>query len=379
MGAWLADHPEHYRAGFWTVTGDKDVFEGWAREVVEDGRTPYGEVRIEYPPGSLPFMVLPLVGAEDHAYRPRFIALMLVVDAVGLAGLMVIARRGGSWLGPWMWTLLVPLLGPIAYVRIDLVPAVATVWALERAHAGGWFGVGGWLGFGAAAKVYPALLLPLVVARRWRWRTVIGAATVLVVCVIPFVGSLPGLWRSVVGYHSQRGLQIESTWGALLLAVSHLGHPVQVVLDHGAFDVRGTGASALRAVSLALSVGGVATGAWVARKRVDPGSTAALAAVMFGTLAVVVAAGTVFSPQYMLWLSALGAVAASVAGRTLALPLALLVVANGLTQLVYPFHYAGLLENHAAPVATVLVRNLLVAAVGVLVLAKLWRGRLGAA
>ena len=103
-GGWLADHPEHYRSGTMTVTGHRDLLEGWAKEIIQDGRTPYGEVRIEYPPGTLPFMIAPLLGAEDERYRPRFIALMIVVDAVGLAGLIVIARRTRRWSGPWMWT-----------------------------------------------------------------------------------------------------------------------------------------------------------------------------------------------------------------------------------------------------------------------------------
>ena len=360
------------------MTGDKDIFEGWAREIIQDGRTPYGEVRIEYPPGSLPFMLLPLLGAEDKAYHPRFIALMAVVDAVGLAGLMVIARRSRCWWGPWMWTLLVPLLGPIAYVRLDLVPAVATIWALERVQARGWSGAGGWLGFGAVAKVYPGLLLPLLLANRWRWRAVAVAVAVGVAFVLPFAGSLDGLWRSVVGYHTERPVQIESSWGSLLLLAGHLGHPVQVVSTFGSFNVQASGAELLQRCSLVLSVAALGTGAWLARKRVAPGSAVGLAEVMFGTLAVLLVTGTVFSPQYMLWLSALGAVAASMVGRRLRVPLALLAAANLLSQVVYPFHYGGLLANHAGPVAALAVRNLFVASVGLLVLLKVWRAPLEA-
>ena len=373
-GGWLADRPERYRSGPVTVTGDVDLYERWGAEVARDGRTPYGDVKIEYPPGSLPFMVAPLAGSDGHAYRPRFIALMLLVDAAGLVGLMLVARRAGSWWGPWLWTLLVPLLGPIAYLRLDLVPAVATIWALERVHAGAWLGAGGFLGFGAVAKVYPGLLLPLLVAGRWRTRAVVGAAAVLALGVLPFVGSLPGLWDSVVGYHSQRGLQVESTWGAALLSAARLDRPVQVVFDHGAFHVQGSGASALKTLSLGLSLVALVAGVAVARIRARPGSAADLAAVMFGTLAVLVTVGTVFSPQFMLWLSALGAVAASLAGRALRVPLVLLAGANVLSQAVFPFHYAGLLANHSGPLALLVFRNVLVAAIGVLVLGKLWGG-----
>lgn len=378
-GAWLADRPDRYRSGDVTVHGDVDIYKRWATEVGREDRAAYGDVRIEYPPGSLPFILAPSVGADGHAYRPRFIALMVLVDAFGLLGLVVMARRTGSWWGPWAWTVLVPLLGPVAWLRLDLLPAVATIWALERSQVGGWSGVGAWLGFGAVAKVYPGLLLPLAVASRWRWRTVLAAAGVAVVGLLPFAGSLDGLWDSVVGYHSERGVQVESTWGAALLAAGHLDRPVEVVFDHGAFHVRGSGASALKALSLGLSVGAVAAGVAITRKHVDADSTAGLSAAMAGTLALLLAVGTVFSPQFMLWLSAIVAVAAGVAGRAVWLPLLLVAVANTLSQALYPFHYAGLLANRLGPLTLLVARNALVAVVGALVLAQLRRGRVGGA
>ncbi|MGI9079807.1 MAG: glycosyltransferase 87 family protein [Acidimicrobiales bacterium] len=420
-GVWLAGHPEHYRGGLTTtVTYDPTLYENWANQVYRDGRAAYGDVKIEYPPGSLPFMILPMVKAAGHAYLPRFIALMLAVDVVGMAGLVVIARRARSWWGPWAWTLLIPMLGPIAYNRLDMVPAVAIIWSLERAQARGWFGAGGWLGLGAVAKIYPGVLVPLLLAARWRWRWRIlaGAVSVAVLGVLPVGGSLPGLWHSVVGYHTQRGLQIESTWGIALLATGHLGHSVQAVFDHGSWNTAGSGASMLKSASVVASITVLAAGIWLAAKRVAQGpsgplsgvaqgpsgplsgvaqgpsgplsgvaqgpsgplngvtdSMAGLAVVMFATLALVFAVGTVFSPQFRILLSALGAVSASVAGRQVRVPLVLLGVANVLSQIAYPFHYDGLLANHALPVATVALRNALVLLTGLTLFVKLWQGR----
>ncbi len=376
-GGWLADHPEHYRGGFnTTVTYDPTLYENWAAEV-RQGRTAYGDVKIEYPPGSLPFMIAPLLKSAGHPYLPRFIGLMLAVDVVGLAGLLVIARRSRSWWGPWAWTLLVPMLGPIAYTRLDMVPAVAIIWALERAQAQGWFGAGGWLGFGAVAKIYPGILVPLLLASRWRWkwRILLGAVSVFILFLLPFVGSLPGLWDSVVGYHTQRGLQIESTWGITMLASGHFGHTVQAVLDHGSWNAFGEGSSTLKSISVVMSAGVLVGGIWLAAKRVHRESMAGLAVVMFATLALILAVGTVFSPQFMLLLSALAAVSASLCVREVRVPLVLMGAANVLSQLVYPFHYDGLLMNHTLPVATVAVRNAMVLAIGIMLFAKLWRGR----
>jgi hypothetical protein len=378
-GAWLADHPQHYGSRPFTATGDVRIYERWATEISRDDRAAYGEVRIEYPPGSLPFILAPLAGTDGDEYRPRFVALMVLVDAAGLVGLMVIGRRAGSWWGPWAWTLLVPLLGPVAYLRLDLVPAVATIWALERAHAGGWWGVGGFLGFGALAKVYPGLLLPAAVVSRggWRWRPLVAAAAVVVVGVLPYAGSVNGLWESVVGYHSERGVQVESTWGAVLLIAGHLDRPAEVVFDHGAFHLAGSGGSALKTVSLALSVAVVVAGAALARKRVEAGSSTQLVTVMTGTLALLLVVGTVFSPQFMLWLSALAAVAACLAGPAFRVPLGLIAIANLLSQMLFPFRYAALLANDTGPLALLVVRNALVAAVGLVALAKVWSRQVG--
>jgi len=374
-GAWLAHHPETYRLGPANVTGDVDRYEDYTNRVVRDGGTLYDEVRIEYPPGNLPFLFLPVAGPESHPYRWWFIGLMVLVDAVGLLGLVVIARRAGSWWGPWVWVLLVPLLGPIAYCRLDLVPAVATIWAFERMQAQSWFGVGALLGFGAVTKVYPAFLLVLVLARRWRTRLVLGAGAAVLVAVLPFVGVLGGLWDSVVGYHTGRGLQLESTASAALLGAGQFDRPVLIVYEDGAFHTHATGAGLLKTASLALSLGTLATAAWLAWKRVREGSLADLVAVMLGTLALLLAVGSVFSPQFMLWLSALGAVAAAVAPRALRTPLVLLAVANVLTQAVYPFHYDGLLHYRAGPLAVLMVRNLCVAGIGLFIFERLGRRR----
>jgi hypothetical protein len=372
-GAWLANHPEKYRAGPITVSGDVDYYENWATGVIREGGTAYDDVKIEYPPGNLPFIFAPLAAPEGDTYRSWFIGLMLVVDALGLLGLVVLARRQGSWWGPWLWTFLVPLLGPISYCRLDMVPAVATIWALERAQAKGWFWAGALFGLGAVTKIYPAFLLVVALARRWRTRLALGAAAALVLAVLPFLGVLGGLWDSVVGYHTGRGLQVESTWSAGLLAASHFDRPALIVFEHGAFHTQSTGAGLLKTASSALSLGTVAAAAWLARRRVGENSFADLAVLLFGTLALLLALGSVFSPQFMLWLSALGAVVAAAAPRRLRVGLVLLAAANGLSQALFPFHYEGLLQHRVGPLVLLGVRNACVAAIGLLVFQALWR------
>ncbi|MDZ7732482.1 MAG: hypothetical protein U5R31_04655 [Acidimicrobiia bacterium] len=85
-------------------TSDVVIYEGWGEAVHTEGAAPYGDVAIEYPPGAIPFLVAPAVGA-DHvlSYFTDFVLLMAAVDAVGFVALIVMARRGSSPAGVVAW------------------------------------------------------------------------------------------------------------------------------------------------------------------------------------------------------------------------------------------------------------------------------------
>lgn len=306
---WAATHPDAYAPRGAAFAADVDVFAEYASNVVEGDEAPYSGFFLEYPPGSLPFIVAPELLRPAHVpYRSAFVALMLVADVAGFAGLLVLASRWRSPLGPWMWTLLIPLTGPVAYVRLDLVPAVATIWAFERASVRSWFPAGAALGLGALAKVYPVLLLPAaVVAARRRGDLVAGAATLLVAPLLPLLGAVPEMTRQVLQYHARRGLHLESSFGSVLLILKRAGHDIGFVSSHATIELEGGISGALGTISKVAVLAAVGAGVWVlARPRPWPRRAPA---AMFATLALAVGLGNVFSPQYVIWLAALGAVA----------------------------------------------------------------------
>lgn len=362
---YLADHPERYGPPDNTeVIGDTGAYEGWAGRILGEHLNPYSEVGIEYPPGALPFIVAPGVDKPlDDTYRTRFVLSMIAVDVVGLLVLLLLARRWGSLVGPWVWVAVVPLLGPIAYNRLDLVPAVATILAVERLSARSWFGGGGWLGYGAMAKVYPALFLPVVWAATRRRQLLVGAAVVAALFLVPYVGFLDDVYRNVIGYHTDRGIQIESLWGLVLLLASKLGHTIGINYSFGALHVDSSAASAMKLASGVLSLAALAAGAWLAHRLVRSGRDASAPetmGIMFTTLAGTIALGTVFSPQFMLWLGALAAAALCQRDSWLRIPaLAVLPIAV-MTQLVYPFFYGRLVAVDGAALLLLASRNFLV-------------------
>ncbi|MDQ3915077.1 MAG: DUF2029 domain-containing protein [Actinomycetota bacterium] len=367
--AFLADHPEHYAPPTSEVTGDPGAYEGWANQILWLHLNPYSEVGIEYPPGSLPFVVAPAVEKPiTDTYRTRFVLLMLAVDLAGFLALLLLARRWGSTLGPWVWVAAIPLLGPITYNRLDLVPAVATILAIERLSARSWFGAGGWLGFGAVAKLYPALFLPIALVASRRRQIATGAVVVTGLFVVPYLGFLGDLTHSVFGYHTERGIQIESLWSFVLLVASKFGHAIGINYSFGALHVDSELAPAMKATSEVLSLGILGAGVWLAHRLRRSGADASgpqVAGIMFMTMAGTMGVGTVFSPQFVLWLSALAAAVLCERGSWLTVPALTVLPISVLTQLVYPFFYGRLIAVEPAALVLLASRNFLVLFVGI--------------
>jgi hypothetical protein len=257
------------------------------------------------------------------------------------------------------------LLGPIAYLRLDLVPAVATIWALERAAAGAWLTSGAWIGFGTVVKLYPVLLLPVVWLRSRRASIVVGAAVVAIAGLAPLAGSLEELARSVIGYHSERGIQVESSWGLILLIASRFGYPVSVAYNFGAFHA-GAGISrdfewAALALSAAVAVGAL----WSSARARGHTDLASVATLLFGVLALILCTSSVLSPQFLLWVIALAAAAACRQSRGVERAVIALAFAAGLSQLIYPYAYDRLLAAQGIALLLLGARNLLLATAGV--------------
>ena len=361
---YLAD-PAHYGTGQVGVASDLDLYGGWAEQLVDHDEAAYRGVPIEYPPGSLPFIAAPEIArGDDASYRERFVVLMALVDAAGFAGVLALARRWGSELGPWLWITALALLGPIVYLRLDLVPAVATIWAFERASARGWLGGGAWFGFGAVAKLYPLVLLPsLVLALRDKAKFLAGAAATAFLPLLPLVPAWGDIYANVFAYHSERGIQAESLWGSGLFIALRRGYDVTVGYNYGALHFAGGISPQLKTFAFVSVLAAIAVAAWIA-SRLERDDARGVADLVFAQLAVVLGVGSVFSPQFLIWLIALAAVAACNETTRLRTLLVLLLSIAGLTHAIFPFLYDELLAAEVVPVSLLWCRNLLVLGAG---------------
>ena len=372
FAGYVSDHPDFYGPNRPDGTGDVHLFDYFTWEMRHDDASPYGEtLRMEYPPGAIPIMMVPRY-VRAASYRTEFVVFMILFDAVGLWGLVRIARRTGSWWGAGVWFALVPALGPVSYTRFDIVVAVALIWAAERALAGRWGWTGALIGVGAAVKLVPAVLLAVLffVAPKDRRRALLGGfAAVIAAAIAPFVLVLPDVYKSVIEYHAGRGVQAESIWGAGLLVARRLAdYPVSIIASHRAWDAQSALTDTFKTVSNLLSIGAV-VGAVVLAMRTKRNDLARACLLMLGLFSLLVGVGRVYSPQYVIWLIALAALAAAFAPRAAAPAVAALAVTTVLAHVEFPVWFWDVLfYDKGGALVVLVVRDVLTMVLGVLAL-----------
>ncbi len=196
---------------------------------------------------------------------------------------------------PWdaMMVAASPCVAAASLINWDLLPIALTAlglmfWSRRRP---GWAGV--MLGLGMAAKLYPALLLgPLLVlclrARRMPdFLTALSTFALSWAAVnLPALVLAPAAWRSFWQFNSERTGDLGSIWYVLSLA----GRPVE------SLNAVSAGLFALACVAIAVLIA-------LAPRRPR------LGAMAFLVVAAFLMTNKVYSPQYMLWLLPLVALA----------------------------------------------------------------------
>jgi uncharacterized membrane protein len=381
---WVLHH------GFYTRDQivDLPVYEQYGERMTE-GDVPYRDFTVEYPPAALPVFLVPALGDGDSdTFRRRFEGLMAAFGAAAVACLALALAALGAGLrrtaAAVAFAALAPLLlGSVLLSRFDLWPTAIVVGALAALVSGRLRLGSGLLGLGVAAKLWPGVLVPLVLTYVWRERGrrealvcagVLGA--VVLVCFLPFlvlapVDTLDSIWRQ-----ARRPLQIESLGSAVLLAAHHaFGLDLTMKSSSGSQNLDGTLPDVVAVVQGLVQLG-VLVALWVSFAR-GPASRERLVRYAAAVICAFVAFGKVLSPQFLIWLIPLVPL---VRGRRGLAASALLAAALVLTQLWFPYRYWDLaLRFDTAASWLVLARDLvLVALLVVLVEPARSRRTLGA-
>lgn len=324
-----------------------------------------------YPIAALPPMLIAGILGDG----PYLLVWLVMVAALDGVAMVLVARRGR---GPaWWWLLCTLLIGPVAVSRIDGVALpIAVVGVLllaERpAVASALLTVAAWV------KVWPAAIVAAVLLTSRRVAATISAAalTSAVIIGLALIAGARGTVFSFVSAQATRGLQVEAPIALPWLWSAALGDPsVGVYYDTSilTYQLRGDGVNEVAALMtpvLAVGVVVITLLALLARlKKVAPAELLAVTAL--GYVSAVIALNKVGSPQYLTWYAApviLGLLAAPARFRV---PAVLVLVAAGLTQLIYPWFYGGVTTPTPWVIAILTVRNLLQLAVLVWCLVEL--------
>ena len=349
---------------------------------ITGGLLPYRDWALEYPPIAIPAFLLPALltpGIKDpDQFAPIFETLMLLCG-LAAAGFMALTLRSLAatplrMAAAFAFTgLSLVLLGPVTMSHFDLWPAALLAAGIAAAVSGHYRLAGVALAFAAMAKVYPVVLVPLLIAHAWRHRdrreavivAFITGVTMLLI-LAPFAVLAPSGIGDALVRQATRPLQVESLGAAIFFLFHDLfGQPLVIESSAGSQNLGGSIPTLFATLeTLLLGVALVAIWAWFARRRrtneqfVRAGVASVVAYIAFGK---------VLSPQYLIWLIPLVPL---VGGRRGVLAALVVGAAYLLTAAYFPSRYFDLVDRGDLSVARlILFRDLaLVALLAVLAL-----------
>ena len=362
---------------------DLAVYQAYAEDV-RNGAVPYRDFPFEYPPAALPALALPAY--MGWSFATSFAVLMGALGGACIAAAASALQAAGAGIQrSWVVLLAIgvsPLvLGSLVVTHFDLWPTLLAVGGLvaiirERPVASGVL-----LGLGLAAKLWPAVLLPIGVIYLWRRRgrraglVALGSfVAAAAACFLPFVVLAPDGVRAMFADQLNRPLQVESLGSAVLMAAQRFGmRPLHTINSHGAQALSGRGAGLAADLSTVFEVATVAA-IWIifARRR-NPDAEAVLLAAG-AAVAALVAFDRVLSPQYLIWIIPFALLVGGERGLVIG---GLLFLALGLTQAwQVADHYWALAVHHAAPYSWyLLARDLILVLIAAVLLVELSRAR----
>ena len=346
---------------------DVYLYEEYANKLLREGLIPYKQWDLEYPPLAYPFMLVPgllhkwlgLHGTES--FRVLFGLLLLPFDFL----LFRFYRSFPPFRGAaFAYILLTTAMGLLVFDSFDLVVGFLLAFPF-LVRSGGeprdWRFLWAW-GLGGALKLVPLALAPFppLFWKEFRFSRFLKYGLLISLPFAIACGSaalLAGGKISFLSHHSERGVQIESLVGSVLMGAQSYFKLVNTAVDtnFGAQhigDVKGavTSSRVLFYGTLALAYFFL----WWGRRSRDSLISSWILISGFVTF------GYVLSPQFLLWLIPLALIAACrvPAGGKRAIWLLTFCSAVLLTGVHFRFYW-DYVNLYRLSVSAVIVRNLL--------------------
>jgi hypothetical protein len=355
---------------------DVRYYEQRARQM-QDGEIPYHDFYYEYPPASLPAILVPLWTPGSYVKAFRVEQWLLAAAALVLA--VVLALRSGAatirLYATGVFVGVTPLLlGSVLFNRFDLWPTALVVAGLVAILYGRELEGFGILAVATAAKIFPVVVTAAAAVWLYRRRGLVRTRNALLVwaavgLVIALPFALVGFGGLGYSFYTQftRGLQVESLAASALLAAHQIGVYDPTIVASLSHNLGGTTASLVAAFQSVVQIGAVGIVLLLLWRAPKPMTPELLLTASAAAVAAFVTFGKVLSPQYVIWLIPLVPVVA----RTIWIPATLLLgLALVLTNVWFPEHYGDIIHLGAWG-WLVLVRNLVLVALFVVLVTPL--------
>jgi hypothetical protein len=358
-----------------------------------DGKLPYRDTVVEYPPYALGIFLLPrilpnidsLLGiASLGGYPLQYMALTFLVDfLIKLILFYMFCREPNplhALLPVAFYSLAVPFTGFIFLQRYDVWPALICLLAVWANRSGCHALCGLAIAAGMGVKLYPAVIaLPLFILalrERQAHRFILGLAGGLLPMLLAAFW-IP--WWRFFAFQGNRGLQAESLYSIILWMGRWLGFSqvsTVAVISSGTaggwMEVQGPAAQAvlpwvrsLFVVTIGISTLAAGSAAWQCQKP----SAAQVSRILLLPLVSFIVFNQVLSPQFMIWLLPLAAVACS---TSLQWEIVGILLATMFTPVIFhSFYLHGYVGFDFVQTDGLMLRNFILVLVWVALLRKL--------
>lgn len=302
---------------------DYDVYNFYHQaEAFKSGLRPYSDFSLEFPPASMYVFLIPSVFTSDYdAYRVLFSALVAACSIITAYVIVKMCEKHGcSSKSPLLlFAVFVVLFSANYFIKFDIVPTLFSVLGIYFYDQGMKKAACGCLVLGALMKVFPALVLVLIVIKEISDRRdslsslghglaslLVAGTAVCVAVVLPYlvIGVPFSDLTAFVDAQTGRGFQTESLMGSMSILLGDLGLFDYTVLESmGTFDVVSAVSDVLvpvwGAVMAAVMIVVFSYAALVLREGAEFFDIIGLTVVV---LTVFMLVNYVFSTQYLIWL-----------------------------------------------------------------------------
>ncbi len=311
------------------------------------GELPYQDFEFEYPPYAILWFMIPGLFSSIRGFQVAFGIEVLVIDALLKLALIRLALEEKSK------RLLLPVIA-FAFAtaannhfylqRFDLIPAAVSFAMLIAFYRKQYYLSGALLAFGFGCKLYPILFAPPLLIIAWKnggLRQFIVGFLVLIAPLILLGFVTP--WWQFMAFHTGRGLQCESIYASILWLGKLFGvFDLNWVFTKAWVEVTGPAATAVlpyaKIIFVATTFISVICACVISYKN-QQWTLPNLARLLLIPLCAFVCFNIVLSPQYLIWIIALAAVAA-LDGRLH--NVILITIAAVITPIIYPgFNYGS--------------------------------------